>query len=213
MSLANNFPEYRAKMEYHCLGCNARYDIDELHYTCPECGSVFILEDLTFDDLKKTSGEEWRKIFDARTATKKDSLRGIFRFYELFAAVMEEDEILYLGEGNTPIVASSPALNEITGIKTAYKNDGQNPSASFKDRGMACAFSYINALLNKHNWDEILTVCASTGDTSAAAALYASYMDSRVKSVVILPQGKVTPQQLAQPLGSGAKVLEVPGVF
>ncbi|CCO24487.1 threonine synthase [Maridesulfovibrio hydrothermalis] len=213
MSLANTFPEYRAKMEYHCLGCNSRYDIKELHYTCPECGSVFILEDLTFDELKKTSGKEWRELFDARTATKKDSLRGIFRFYELFAAVMEEDEILYLGEGNTPIVASSPALNKITGIKTAYKNDGQNPSASFKDRGMACAFSYINALLNKNNWDEILTVCASTGDTSAAAALYASYMGGPVKSVVILPQGKVTPQQLAQPLGSGAKVLEVPGVF
>lgn len=213
MKLANEFPKYRGKMEYHCLGCNARYDINELHYTCPECGSVFILEDLNFAELKKTSGKEWREIFDTRCSTKNDTLRGIFRFYELFAPVMDEKEILYLGEGNTPIVASSDALNDVTGIKTAYKNDGQNPSASFKDRGMACAFSFINALMNKNNWDEILTVCASTGDTSAAAALYASYMKSGVKSVVILPQGKVTPQQLAQPLGSGAKVLEVPGVF
>ncbi|OEU69653.1 MAG: threonine synthase [Desulfovibrio sp. S3730MH75] len=213
MSQANTFPKYRGKMEYHCLGCGQHYGIDELHYTCPECGSVFILQDLTFDKLKKTSGQEWRDLFDARTATKKDSLRGIFRFYELFAPVLEEEDILYLGEGNTPVVASSPNLNKIVGINTSYKNDGQNPSASFKDRGMACAFSYINALLAKNNWDEILTVCASTGDTSAAAALYASYIGGPVKSVVILPEGKVTPQQLAQPLGSGAKVLEVPGIF
>jgi len=59
----------------------------------------------------------------------------------------------------------------------------------------------------------VLTVCASTGDTSAAAALYASYVGAPLKSVVLLPHGKVTPQQLSQPLGSGATVLELPGVF
>ena len=127
--------------------------------------------------------------------------------------VLDEEDILYLGEGNTPIVESSPSLNAATGLTTAYKNDGQNPSASFKDRGMACGFSYLRALIRKHGWDNILTVCASTGDTSAAAALYASYMGDTIKSVVILPHGKVTAAQLAQPLGSGAIVLEVPGVF
>ena len=60
---------------------------------------------------------------------------------------------------------------------------------------------------------EVLTVCASTGDTSAAAALYAAYVGAPLKSVVLLPHGKVTPQQLSQPLGSGATVLELPGVF
>ncbi|WP_027179313.1 threonine synthase [Maridesulfovibrio bastinii] len=208
-----SFPNYRGDLHYNCLGCGAKLAIDELYYTCPECGSVFILQDDNFESLKKTSGEEWRKIFDERASTKNDKLRGIFRFYELFAPVIEEEDILYLGEGNTPIVSSSPALNEVTGVKTAFKNDGQNPSASFKDRGMACAFSYLNALVRKNKWDQVLTVCASTGDTSAAAALYASYLGGPVKSVVLLPQGKVTPQQLAQPLGSGATVLEIPGVF
>ncbi|MBO4368709.1 MAG: pyridoxal-phosphate dependent enzyme, partial [Desulfovibrio sp.] len=93
------------------------------------------------------------------------------------------------------------------------KNDGQNPSASFKDRGLACAFSFLKWLCRKNNWDEVLTVCASTGDTSAAAALYASYVGAPLKSAVLLPHGKVTPQQLSQPLGSGAVVLELPGVF
>jgi threonine synthase len=129
------------------------------------------------------------------------------------APVLEEEDIVSLGEGNTPVIEASAALREHTGLNFAYKNDGQNPSASFKDRGMACAFSYLKFLVRKHDWDEVLTVCASTGDTSAAAALYAAYVGGPVKSVVLLPQGKVTPQQLSQPLGSGAIVLEMPGVF
>ena len=59
----------------------------------------------------------------------------------------------------------------------------------------------------------MLAICASTGDTSAAAALYAAYLQPRVKSAVLLPHKKVTPQQLSQPLGSGAAVFEIPGVF
>jgi threonine synthase len=59
----------------------------------------------------------------------------------------------------------------------------------------------------------MLAICASTGDTSAAAALYSAYLGKQIASAVLLPHGKVTPQQLAQPLGSGARVLEVPGVF
>lgn len=200
-------------MEYFCLGCGKRFGTNELYYTCPDCGDVFLIQDLNFDQLKKTSGLKWRQIFDQRATTKDTALRGIFRFYELLAPAVEPEDIIYLGEGNTPIIASSPELTGKTGVKTHYKNDGQNPSASFKDRGMACAFSYLNALIRRNKWDQILTVCASTGDTSAAAALYASYIGGPVKSVVILPQGKVTPQQLAQPLGSGAVVLEVPGVF
>ena len=208
-----NFPTYRGHLQYACLGCGAAYGISELHYTCPKCSGVFVLEDTNFAELKKTSAAEWRAIFDARAATKNPRLRGIFRFYELMAPVLEEEDILYLGEGNTPLVDSAPALRAQLGLKTVYKNDGQNPSASFKDRGMACAFSFLKSLIRTQGWTEVLAICASTGDTSASAALYASYVGGAVKSAVILPAGKVTPQQLAQPLGSGAVVLEVPGVF
>jgi len=210
---SETFSDYRSDMEYHCLGCGRHRDIDELLYTCPECGGVYLLQDLNFDKLKQTSGEKWREIFDARAASKVPAYRGIFRYYELMAPVLEEQDIICLGEGHTPIVDSPPAFQKVTGCKTAFKNDGQNPSASFKDRGMACAFTYLKALIRKHDWEQVLTVCASTGDTSAAAALYAAYVGPPVKSVVLLPKGKVTPQQLAQPLGSGAVVLEVPGVF
>lgn len=208
------FPSYRGQMQYTCLGCNSTYGIAELLYTCPACGHVLLLEDTTFDDLKKTSAAEWREIFDARASSPITALRGIFRFYELMAPVVEEEDILFLGEGNTPIIDASPAFRKTCKDQPfGFKNDGQNPSASFKDRGMACAFSYLKALVRMHNWDDVLTVCASTGDTSAAAAMYASYVGAPLRSVVLLPHGKVTPQQLSQPLGSGATVLEIPGVF
>jgi threonine synthase len=111
------------------------------------------------------------------------------------------------------MVQANPTLQETVGIPFFFKNDGQNPSASFKDRGMAAALSYINAMARGGHLKEVLAVCASTGDTSAAAALYAAYLSPNVKSAVLLPHGKVTPQQLSQPLGSGAAVFEIPGVF
>jgi threonine synthase len=148
-----------------------------------------------------------------RASGRMPALAGVVRYYELMAPIFEEEDIVYLGEGATPIVEAAPRLRDKVGIPFAFKNDGQNPSASFKDRGMACAFSFLKWLCRCKEWDEVLTVCASTGDTSAAAALYAAYVGPPLKSVVLLPQGKVTPQQLSQPLGSGATVLEMPGVF
>ncbi|WP_291322759.1 threonine synthase [Desulfonatronospira sp.] len=207
------FPTYRGELKYHCLECARKYPGDELHYTCPECSGVFMLWDENFHELKKLSGKEWRTVFDERAASKMTQLQGIFRFYELTAPVVEKEDIVYLGEGNTPVIQSSPKLQKLVGQNMAFKNDGQNPSASFKDRGMACAFSYLKQLVRKKNWDQVLTICASTGDTSASAALYAAYVGDPIKSVVLLPQGKVTSQQLSQPLGSGAVVIELPGVF
>lgn len=207
------FPAYRGRLEYFCLGCGKAFSITKLHYTCPHCKGVFLLRDMNFDDLKQTSGKQWRDVFDARAATRESSLRGIFRFYELIAPVVEKNDIIYLGEANTPIIPANPHLEALTGQKFAFKNDGQNPSASFKDRGMACAFSYLKKLIREKGWQQVLTICASTGDTSASAALYGAYVGVPVKSVVILPQGKVTSQQLSQPLGSGAHVIELPGVF
>ncbi|MDR3319686.1 MAG: threonine synthase [Desulfovibrio sp.] len=211
--MSTNFPACGGRMEYVCLGCGARYPHDSLLYACPKCDNVFLLENPDFSSLKKYDGLYWRKLFDERTASRSTALRGIFRYYELLVPFLAEDDIVYLGEGITPIVEAPPALRSIVGVPFSYKNDGQNPSASFKDRGMACAFSYLKWLCRRHKWDEVLTICASTGDTSASAALYAAYVGPPLKSVVLLPKGKVTQQQLSQPLGSGAAVLELPGVF
>ncbi len=206
-----NFPAYRGRMEYVCQNCGKRFPGDELFYTCPDCGGVFLLEDLDFTSLGALSGKQWRAIFDSRASFS--DLPGIFRFYELLAPIFEPGDLVSIGEGLTPIVEATPRFRDSLGLDFAFKNDGQNPSASFKDRGMACAFSYLKWLCRRKDYAEILTVCASTGDTSASAALYAAYVGPPLKSVVLLPKGKVTPQQLSQPLGSGATVLEIPGVF
>lgn len=206
-------PRPGGQMVYQCLGCQAQYGIDKLLYTCPDCGQVLLLQDCHPERLQALSGETWRQVFDYRKTLTVPALKGIFLFHEFIAPVLPLEAIVYLGEGHTPVVEASALLQERVGIRFFYKNDGQNPSASFKDRGMACALSYINHLIGQGLADEVLAVCASTGDTSAAAALYAAYLQPKVKSAVLLPHKKVTPQQLSQPLGSGAAVFEIPGVF
>ncbi len=165
------------------------------------------------EKLKEKPGAFWRRLFDYRKMLNVAALKGIFLFYELIAPVIPLEDIIYLGEGHTPQVAASPELEEEVGRAFYFKNDGQNPSASFKDRGMAAALSYLHYLVRSENLGRVLAICASTGDTSAAAALYGAYLGDKIASAVILPHGKVTPQQLSQPLGSGAKVITIPGVF
>lgn len=198
---------------YQCLGCGRDRGIENLLYTCPDCGSVLMIKDERWDRLKSIPGELWRKIFDYRSMLTTPALKGIYRYHELIGSILPLDSIVWLGEGRTPVVEANERLKDWAGIPFYFKNDGQNPSASFKDRGMASAFSYLNHLIKNQGLKDVLAICASTGDTSAAAALYASYLVSGVKSAVLLPQGKVTPQQLGQPLGSGARVIEIPGVF
>ncbi|MBN2061786.1 MAG: threonine synthase [Deltaproteobacteria bacterium] len=206
-------PEPDGRMFYRCLGCGKELGIDRILYTCPGCGSVLMLHDRNFEGRKEIGGDTWRRIFDYRKMLNLRALKGIFLFYEFIAPVIPLDRIVYLGEGHTPIVEANGRLKEMVGTDFFFKNDGLNPSASFKDRGMACALSFINHFIKENRIKKILAVCASTGDTSAAAALYASYLKDSLESAVLLPQGKVTPQQLSQPLGSGARVLEIPGVF
>ena len=206
-------PEHTGKLIYRCLGCGLEYGIEKLLYTCPHCGEVLLIYDRNFDRLKKIPGEMWRRIFDYRKMLNISALKGIYLYHEFIGPSIPQSCVVYLGEGHTPVVQANNFLQKKAGVKFYFKNDGQNPSASFKDRGMASALSYINFLVQKGHVSDILAICASTGDTSAAAALYASYLQPQVKSAVLLPHQKVTPQQISQPLGSGAKVFEIPGVF
>jgi threonine synthase len=206
-------PEPHGQMVYRCLGCKREYDSAQLLYTCPECDSILLLHNKNIKHIKAVGGKKWRKIFDYRRILNHRALKGIFCYYEFIAPIIPLDQILYLGEGHTPLVEANTFLKNQVGIDFYFKNEGLNPSASFKDRGMACALSYINYLAKKEKIKDLLAICASTGDTSASAALYASYAEDFLKSAVLLPIGKVTQQQLSQPLGSGAKVIEIPGVF
>lgn len=209
----NLIPENDGRLIYRCLGCSAEFGIDNLLYVCPDCGHVLLLHDDRPEKIRAIDGKTWRQIFDYRRMLNEPSLKGIYRYHEFIGPVVPLDAVVYLGEGHTPVVEANEEMQAKAGARFYFKNDGQNPSASFKDRGMASALSYINFLVKSGTVSEILAICASTGDTSAAAALYASYLSGAIKSAVILPSKKVTPQQLSQPLGSGASVFEIPGVF
>ena len=206
-------PRHEGRLVYRCLGCGRESGIEELLYVCPECGQVFLIHDLNFSRLTRISSATWRRIFDYRKLLGIPALKGIYRYHEFIGPVIPLEAVVYLGEGHTPLVEANTRLQEKVGLRFYFKNDGQNPSASFKDRGMASALSYINMLVRTGKVSDVLAICASTGDTSAAAALYASYLAPHIKSAVLLPYKKVTPQQLSQPLGSGATVFEIPGVF
>ncbi len=206
-------PQPSGRMVYRCLDCGAEFGIDRLLYTCPHCQGLFLLVDLEAARLQEYPGEFWRRLFDYRRMLNDPSVRGVFCYHELIAPIIPREDIIYLGECHTPQVQANDRLQEEVGLQFFIKNDGQNPSASFKDRGMAVALSYLRYIIRTQDLEGVLAICASTGDTSAAAALYAAYLGDQIASAVLLPHGKVTPQQLSQPLGAGARVLEIPGVF
>jgi threonine synthase len=102
-------------------------------------------------------------------------------------------------------VAAPPALEAEARAPYYVKLDGLNPSASFKDRGMAAALSRLKYLPRTQNLESVMDIRASTGDASAAA-LYGASLGSEIKSAVLLPKGLVPPQRLSQPLGAGGSL-------
>ncbi len=207
-------PRPEGDLKYECISCGAFYPLDRFLYTCPRCGGLLRIEDGKFERLLEVPPEGWREIFDRRRLLRIDALKGVFLFYELILPVVPLEDVLYLGEGQTPMVRANEELSRWVGAPFRIKYDGLNPSLSFKDRGMASAVTFVNYMVKRRGVERVLGICASTGDTSAAAALYLAYLPrDRVYPVVLLPEGKVTPAQLSQPLGSGALVIEIPGVF
>jgi len=130
--------------------------------------------------------------------------RGIIEEYRDRLPVSEDTPVVTLREGGTPLIRSE-ALSAETGCDVWLKYDGANPTGSFKDRGMTLAISKAMEERAK------AVVCASTGNTSAAAAAYAA--KAGMTCAVLVPKGKVALGKLAATLVHGAKMLEVDGNF
>ncbi|MCK5313118.1 MAG: threonine synthase, partial [Desulfobacteraceae bacterium] len=124
-------PEPKGELFYRCLGCSAEFSIDKPLYVCPDCGQVLLIHDRHVDLLKKIPGKTWQKIFDFRKILKIPAFKGIYRFHEFIGSCVPESSIVYLGEGNTPVIEANKRLKEKLNIRFFYKNDGQNPSGSF----------------------------------------------------------------------------------
>lgn len=132
--------------------------------------------------------------------------QGIITRYRRFLPVNEDAEIITLNEGNTLLLkaVNLPAKLKLD-LELYLKFEGQNPTGSFKDRGMTMAVTQAVARGAR------AIVCASTGNTSASAAAYAAR--AQIKCLVLIPQGAIALGKLAQAVAYGAEVIAVEGNF
>ena len=131
---------------------------------------------------------------------------GVIERYRRYLPVTDATPVITLNEGNTPLVRADNFVEAIGGKFTLYlKYEGLNPTCSFKDRGMTLAVS------KAAERGAQVVICASTGNTSAAAAAYAAR--AKMKCVVLLPNGKIALGKMAQSLMYGATTIAVEGNF
>src|SRR3954465_4728454 len=134
------------------------------------------------------------------------SWKGVIEQYAQYLPVSDATPVITLLEGNTPLVRVDNFVKAIGGeFELWLKYEGVNPTCSFKDRGMTMAVSKA-----KERGAQIV-ICASTGNTSAAAAAYAAR--AKMKCVVLLPNGKIALGKLAQALMYGATTIAIEGNF
>ena len=130
--------------------------------------------------------------------------RGVIAEYADRLPAHVQTHVVTLGEGGTPLVAA-PALSQRTGAEVYVKVEGMNPTGSFKDRGMTMAVSKAV----EHGAKAV--ICASTGNTSASAAAYATH--AGITAAVLVPEGKIAMGKLSQAVAHNAQLLQVHGNF
>ncbi|MFZ7088580.1 threonine synthase [Curtobacterium sp. RRHDQ10] len=130
--------------------------------------------------------------------------QGVLREYADRLDVTDATPVVTLGEGGTPLIPAR-ALSERTGADVYVKFEGMNPTGSFKDRGMTMAISKAV----EHGAKAV--ICASTGNTSASAAAYATH--AGITAAVLVPEGKIAMGKLSQAVAHDAQLLQVQGNF
>ncbi len=173
-------------MIQRCFQCDARYPLDEILYTCASCDGVLeiAVEAECLNRANLTGAGVWR--------------------YAPFLAVDAGDAVS-LAEGDTGLHRCE-RLGKDLGIAELYvKNEGENPTGSFKDRGMTVGVTKAIQL------GASAVACASTGNTSASMAAYGAR--AGLRTIVVLPGGKVAMGKVAQAVVHGAEIIQVEGNF
>ena len=179
-----------------CVGCGSEFERAEQDFRCVKCGELLEV----FYPSRKTGagrGEELRAIWlERRKSFLALDQSGVWRFRDLLPAMQDWGKVITLREGNTPIF-NLPRCARSAGVRQlSAKHQGMNPTGSFKDTGMTAAISV--AVEEKFCW----VACASTGNTSASMAAYAA--QAGLKSLVLIPEGKISWGKLSQALDYGA---------
>ncbi len=183
-----------------CPACGVGYRESATNPRC-RCGSLLDLE----VSPPNLTGAELRSRFESRlTGRDVADVSGVWRYRELVVPQTPESPISY-PEGNTPLIVSD-AIARWTGTdRLALKHEGQNPTGSFKDRGMTVAMTQAVRVGARG------VACASTGNTAASLAAYAAR--AGLPALVLVPAGRVTPEKLAQSAAYGAQTVAVRGDF
>lgn len=183
-----------------CVGCRRHYPLLEIRYDCESCGGLLSVE--------RTEG--WAQnlstsLFDARLGSRAEIDRsGVWRFREAIMSIHPEEVVTH-PEGSTNLYQRE-ALSRWGEVDALwFKHEGENPTGSFKDRGMTVATTQARRL------GASAVACASTGNTSASLAAYAA--QAGMRAIVFVPSGKISTGKLAQTLAYGALCLQVRGDF
>jgi len=184
--------------------CAAEFDCSQALFKCPQCGQLLDTQ-YNWDKIAvpdKLSG------FGRRWASRNNRLdfSGVWRFRELLNFCADEKKVT-IGEGQT-ILQQNCAIAELLGMQADclyLEYEGLNPSGSFKDNGMAAAFSHAMMSGAKS------CACASTGNTSASVALYAHHCG--LKCTVFIGQGRIAFGKLSQAMDYGARTIQIEGDF
>ena len=155
-----------------CVHCGKQYDLEQVRYNC-ECGGILDVK----RDLSKIDGKKLKQLWESRWGMKRGPLSsGVWRYKELILDVAEE-YIVTRQEGNTRLYPAGKA-GEYAGIRNfLLKHEGENPTGSFKDRGMTCGATAAKI------YAATSVACASTGNRSAVSAAMTAMTASSSMSV------------------------------
>jgi len=197
--------------QLRCFGCGARIRGAEAQpdFRCVQCGDLFEVE---YPGWSERGGHDrpnpgalkwlWR---ERRCSSEALDHSGVWRYRELLPILENFDNAVTLFEGNTPLYQLKRAAKAL-GIEQLFaKHQGMNPTGSFKDTGMTAAMSVAKE--RGFEW----VACASTGNTSAAMAAYAAR--AGLKSLVLIPEGKIAWGKLSQAMDYGAVTCQLKADF
>jgi threonine synthase len=184
-----------AEFRFRCIACGHVSQTASQDFRCAQCRDLL---EITYPAWKQAKPEPerltsaWR---NRRMLMNDVDLSGVWRFRELLPAI-DEQQIITLREGNTPLYELPRSARSLGLPRLLAKHQGMNPTGSFKDTGMTVAATFA------HHAGFRWVACASTGNTSASMAAYAAR--GGMRSLVLVPEGKISWSKLSQALDYGA---------
>jgi threonine synthase len=197
---------YRAWFQCINEKCNEQYPLNKIVYRCKNCDSLLEVKH-DMQALAHRSAKAWMKLFEDRyKSTQWPYGSGIWGKKEWVLPQIADENIVSLYEGGSNLFWAE-RFGKLVGVDNLWiKLCGNSHSGSFKDLGMTVLVSQVKQMISEGAPIQAVA-CASTGDTSAALAVYCAA--AGIQSIVLLPKGKISMAQLVQPIANGALVLSL----